>query len=97
MLNYKKPEDMILQIKTEVEANSDIVKENTSNGVAVGSGLREEGYTAGEEKALVRKAIYHLLVKLNLINEPEFAEFIKYHETAEEIKKELKEGGMRNA
>ena len=93
---YTSPEEQVLRRNANVDANTEAIQEKNSKSSEINNEIRSEGYTNGEEKAIVRKAIYKLLVEFNLVDNLEFQEFINYNTSVENIKKEVNEGGRRN-
>jgi hypothetical protein len=71
---------------TTLEEKAQFVGETSPKGKEVNRSLREEGITEGEEHALIRKAIMHLITKHGDQNDPELAEFIAFYNKVEAAK-----------
>jgi len=72
-----------------LEEKAQFTGEESAKGKAVNHSLRERHITEGEEHALIRKALMHIIAKHGDENDPELAEFIAYYNAVEEIKVEV--------
>ena len=63
--------------------------ENSEKGKEVNRGLKDLGITKGEELAIIRKAIRHLISKYGAENDEELEEFINYDSAVENVKSDV--------
>lgn len=86
MLKAKSLEERVADLEKLVNANTEFATESNEKAKAINRGLKDKGYFKGEELALHRKAIKHLIEKYGASNDAELKEFIDYYNAAEEIK-----------
>lgn len=63
--------------------------EQTEKGKKVNRGLKEKGFSKGEELAIMRKALMYLIEKHGDSSDSELAEFVSYYNQVEMVKVEV--------
>ena len=90
MLQEKTLEQRVADIEKALLAHTEFSKELTEKGKQVNRGIKDLGISKGEELAIIRKAIKHLIDKHGDENDQELETIIKVLEKSEGfIKKEL--------
>lgn len=95
MLQNKTLEQRVADLEKEVKIKTEFAEEETEKSKAINRGLKDKHYTKGEENAIVRKALMHLIDKYGCQNDAELQEFMTYFNAVEEIKAEVLESEER--
>ena len=86
MLQGKSLEERVAELEKVLLAHTEFATENSEKSKAINRGLKDKGYTKGEENAIVRKAIMHLIQKHGDQADAELFEFIQYYNDVEQVK-----------
>lgn len=89
MLEPKSLEQRVTDLEKKVNSATEFSGELTEKGKSVNRGLKDKNITKGEELAIIRKAVKHLINKYGAENDPELAEFLSYNEAVELTKAEV--------
>lgn len=89
MLQEKTLEQRVADIEKALLAHTEFSKELTEKGKQVNRGIKDLGISKGEELAIIRKAIKHLIDKHGDENDQELAEFVEYYNKVEQVKAEV--------
>jgi len=91
MLKAKTVEERVADLEKVVLPQIEFAGEKDANAKEINRGLKDAGYTKGEENAIVRKALHYLIAKHGDEEDPELAEFMAYFNAAERVKEKVKD------
>ena len=89
MLKEKTLEERVADLEKQLKSTTEFACEQTEKGKKVNRGLKDKGFSKGEELAIMRKAVMHLIAKHGDENDSELAEFVEYYNQVESVKLEV--------
>lgn len=89
MLKEKTLEERVADLEKQLKSTTEFACEQTEKGKKVNRGLKDKGFSKGEELAIMRKAVMRLIAKHGDENDSELAEFVEYYNQVESVKLEV--------